>query len=148
MANVVVENHLGEVKDAMSRAVEKFLTEAGIHLEGEAKYALEMDPRRIDTGLLRNSITWALDGEGPAIDSYTADKPRTKGGEIESGEYSGTAPSEPNGKRALYIGTNVEYAPYVHEGTKKMAPNRFLKNAIELNKDQLKQKMQETMRNG
>lgn len=34
---------------------------------------------------------------------------------------------------AVYVGTNVEYAPYVHEGTQRMEPNRFLKNAVEKN---------------
>lgn len=36
-------------------------------------------------------------------------------------------------EEAVYIGTNVEYAPYVHDGTMKMAANRFLKNAAERN---------------
>ena len=31
-----------------------------------------------------------------------------------------------------YIGTNVEYGIYVHEGTVKMQANRFLKNAVHL----------------
>lgn len=41
-------------------------------------------------------------------------------------------------ENAVYIGTNVEYAPYVHEGTYKMAPNRFLRNAVERNADEYK----------
>lgn len=40
-------------------------------------------------------------------------------------------------EQAVYIGTNVEYALYVHEGTSKMAPNRFLKNAADRNRDQV-----------
>lgn len=145
MSDVVCNLHLGEIKSGMESAVERFLTEAGLHLEGEAKYALEMDPRRIDTGLLRNSITFALDGAGAHTTDYSADK--AKGGTVESGSYTGTAPAEPGGRRALYIGTNVEYAMYVHEGTLKMAPNRFLTNAIELNKDQLKSKFEAIMKN-
>ena len=39
---------------------------------------------------------------------------------------------------SVYIGTNVEYAIYVHEGTRKMAPNRFLANAIRNNVDEYK----------
>lgn len=42
-------------------------------------------------------------------------------------------------EKAEYIGTNVEYAPYVHEGTSKMAPNRFLRNAVERNQKQIKE---------
>lgn len=40
-------------------------------------------------------------------------------------------------EQAVYIGTNVNYAIYVHEGTCNMAPNRFLKNAVEHNRDQI-----------
>lgn len=40
-------------------------------------------------------------------------------------------------EQAVYVGTNVEYAIYVHEGTVNMEANRFLKNAVERNKDQI-----------
>ena len=33
------------------------------------------------------------------------------------------------GEEAVYVGTNVEYAKYVHDGTRKMDPNRFLRDA-------------------
>ena len=41
------------------------------------------------------------------------------------------------GKAAVYVGTNVNYAIYVHEGTDKMAANRFIKNAVENNSAEL-----------
>ena len=37
----------------------------------------------------------------------------------------------------LIVGTNVNYAIYVHEGTRRMSPNRFLRNAFERNEDQI-----------
>ena len=40
-------------------------------------------------------------------------------------------------EKAVYIGTNVEYALYVHEGTSRMEPNRYLRNAVDRNKDQV-----------
>lgn len=40
-------------------------------------------------------------------------------------------------EKAVYIGTNVEYGVYVHEGTVKMSPNKFLRNAVERNLDQI-----------
>lgn len=39
---------------------------------------------------------------------------------------------------SAYIGTNVEYGIYVHEGTVRMEPNRFLKNAVERHVDEYK----------
>lgn len=38
---------------------------------------------------------------------------------------------EENEGMSVYIGTNVEYGPYVHEGTRHMQANRFLKNGVE-----------------
>ena len=107
MASIHVEDHSEEVLKAKDEAVLQFLLEAGLHLETEAKQALEMDPRRVDTGLLRNSIAYALDGEPPEIQTYKADE----GG--ETGSYSGAMPEEGQGKRAVYVGTNVEYGVYV-----------------------------------
>ena len=120
------------VKEAVKEAAERALTAVGQHIEGEAKEELSNAPKRIDTGLLRNSITYAVSGHQAAIAAYSADD----GG--KAGSYSGTAPSESGGGKAVYIGSNVEYAAYVHEGTVKMAPNRFLKNAVKKNRDQIK----------
>ncbi len=99
-----VEDHSGEVISELREKIPQILTEIGLHLEGEAKQALEDDPRRVDTGLLRNSITYALSGEAAARSTYRADR---GGG---SGSYTGTAPSGSRTEQAVYVGTNVEYA--------------------------------------
>ena len=56
----------------------------------------------VDTGRLRNSISYAVDGE------------------------------------SAYIGTNVEYAPYLELGTKKIAAHHYLKRAATEHKDEYK----------
>lgn len=99
MASVDIKDNTQYFKDAMTDAVGRALEAVGIQAEGYAKLELENDPRRIDTGNLRNSITHVVD----------------------------------DGEDAVYIGTNVEYGIYVHEGTVKMKANRFLKNAVESN---------------
>lgn len=131
MSDVRIDDHSDEYLKEVADRVETALEAIGIHLEGEAKEELENSPRRIDTGLLRNSITYALDGEPAANPTYRADS----GG--ESGSYSGAAPKEKGNDRSVIVGTNVEYALYVHEGTSRMSPNRFLKNALDRNKDQI-----------
>lgn len=131
MADFEIEDHSSECIEELRQKVPRILTEIGLAIEGEAKDALEMPPRRIDTGLLRNSITYALSGEAAAQSTYHAD---SGGG---SGSYTGSAPADDEQHMAVYIGTNVEYAAYVHEGTRHMSPNRFLKNAVEMNKDQI-----------
>lgn len=140
MADVKITDNTDKFKAAMDEGVLKALEAIGIHIEGEAKRELENDPRRVDTGLLRNSITHAVSGEPAAISSYSSDN-----GE-KSGTYSGSAPDERKGEKAVYVGTNVEYGVYVHEGTQRMAANRFLKNAVERNKDQIKEYIENTVK--
>lgn len=88
-----------EVLSVLVDKIQTALEAVGLQAEGNAKLELENDPRRIDTGRLRNSITHTVDDN------------------------------------TVYIGTNVEYGIYVHEGTTYpngggMRPNRFLKNAL------------------
>lgn len=63
------------------------------------------------------------------------------------GFYSGSAPApEDPAKPFALVGTNVEYAIYVHEGTDRMAPNRFLKNAMEGNRVELEKIIESVLR--
>lgn len=103
MAVRVVSDNSGAVIEAKNAAVRRAMEGIGIFLEGEAADALEMSPRRVDTGRLQNSMSHSSDDS------------------------------------SVTVGTNVEYAIYVHEGTRKMAPNAFLKNAFDLNMDQVQQ---------
>lgn len=147
MADGFIDNSK-QVIDEKNKKIEMVLEAIGIHLEGEAKEELENSPRRIDTGLLRNSITHAISGEKTAITAYKGDKESKygKSGKVPSGSYSGTAPDDPVDKKAVYIGTNVEYAPYVHEGTSRMSPNRYLKNACTRNAEQIKKYIEEGLK--
>lgn len=84
------------------------------------KHAVEKCP--YDTGLLRNSLTYALDGEAPKKTTYKADKGN------ERGSYTGSVPKENTG-RAVIIGTNVEYAIYQEYGTSKTQAQPYLRPA-------------------
>lgn len=146
MADVKITDNTDKFKEAMDEVVLAALEAIGIHIEGEAKEELENTPRRIDTGLGRNSITHAISGEAAAISSYKADRPDASG-KIPSGTYSGTAPNDPPNQQAVYVGTNVDYMIYVHEGTQRMTANRFLKNAVERNKDQIEKYIKDGLKN-
>lgn len=147
MANIDIVKFTDNSKrtlEELAAVSERILEAWGIIGERNAKLELENNPRRIDTGLLRNSITYAVSGEPPGISTYqssSTDKNGNPVDPIETGSYSGTAPFESGKKKAVYIGTNVSYSAYVHEGTSggttknggkipAMAPNRFLKNAV------------------
>lgn len=144
MSDIRIDDHSSEYLKDVDKALDVALEAIGIHLEGEAKEELENSPRRIDTGLLRNSITYALDGEPAATSTYHADNPN-KNGSTSIGSYSGTAPKEGGKGRSVIIGTNVEYGIYVHQGTSRMSPNRFLKNAADRNKDQITEYIKKAM---
>ena len=142
MATVTIKDNSAAIKMKLGLVEEQALTIVGGLVESYAKLELEKNPHRVDTGLLRNSITYALAGEPTAIGSYKGDKPsKYKPGDttIPKGEYSGTAPADDDkkNKHSVYVGTNVEYAPYVHEGTARMTPNHFLRNACERNQAQI-----------
>lgn len=125
-----------DVKREMERRVRAALIAVGMQAEGDAKLEIESAPRRVDTGLLRNSITFAVSGKSPNISSYQSNNKSERTGESIKpikGKYSGTIGDSSD--MSVYIGTNVEYAVYVHEGARGMTPNRFIRNAIEKNQD-------------
>lgn len=116
---VRVDDHTEEVLKQLGETAKVALEECGLAAEGYSKRLCA-----VDTGLLRNSITHALDGESPAISDYVDDN-----GE-QRGQYNGTAPAESGKSRAVYLGTNVEYAPYVELGTSRTGAQPFIKPAL------------------
>ena len=115
-----VPQHLDDIE----RATEAALEMIGGIVESAAKEKLT-ENESVDTGLLRNSITHALGGEKAAISTYTADK----GG--KSGSYDVNAPNDKKGKRTVYVGSNVHYAPHVELGTVHSGAKPYLRPAVE-----------------
>ena len=98
-----------KVKEELADRALVALDAVGMQASSLAKMELQKSPMRVDTGLLRNSITHAVSGKPAAIGSYSADTP--KKGRENSGSYAGNAPPpETQKKPAVYVGTNVEYA--------------------------------------
>lgn len=125
-----------EVKEQVADRALVALDAVGMQASSLAKMELQKSPMRVDTGLLRNSITHAVSGKPAAIGSYSADTP--KKGRENSGSYAGSAPAPSTPQQPfVLVGTNVEYALYVHEGTRNMAPNRFIANALRNNTGEL-----------
>lgn len=74
------------------------------------------------------------------------DTPESKSGYVRTGRLRnsityGVDTAEP----AVYIGTNVEYGPFVELGTSKMAARPFLKPAVENYGEQYKDLLQQAM---
>lgn len=75
------------------------------------------------------------------------DTPESKSGYIRTGRLRnsiayGVDTSEP----AVYIGSNVEYAPYVELGTSKMRARPFLKPAVENYAEEYKDLLEQAMK--
>ena len=126
---------VGDVRIAIDRVhknAKKALKMIGMTVESNAK---GMAP--VDTGLLRNSITYAIGGEAPSISQYANDN----GGNLH--EYNGKADEDEDGEMSVTIGTGVEYAPYQELGHhtrngKWVAPQAFLRPAMEGSMDAIK----------
>lgn len=147
----ITENHIPELKEALEEQVIAALEACGVQAVGHT-VANITSIGAVDTGLLRNSITYAMDGKAPKKTSYHAaygsgrnskgqrySYRNAKAGAVGVGRYKGTAPEDNRGTHTVYIGTNVYYAPYVEMGYtrtngRKVAARPYLRPAIEDNK--------------
>lgn len=116
MSDVKFTDNSAKILEELKSRAKTALGTIGAVAETHAK---ELTP--VKTGYLRNSITYALYNEAPAISSYSSDD-RSK-----TGSYSGNAPM--SSSPAVYIGTNVEYAPNVEFGTSRQKAHHMLKKA-------------------
>lgn len=80
-------------------------------------------------------IAIGLAGESNAKNEITKavyDQPESKSGYARTGRLrNGISHGVDTTEQAVYIGTNVEYGPYVELGTSKMKARPFLKPAVE-----------------
>lgn len=123
--DVSLVDNLDLVLKATDEQIEMALIAIGAKMESHAK----ADYVPVDTGRLKNSITFALAGGPAQISSYGPD---SGGGDDEQSKpYSGTAPADPGGKvRSVYVGSNVEYAEIVEEGTSGRKGKHYLRDAV------------------
>ena len=129
--NIEFRDNTRTFLDMFNNAVLNGLEAIGMAAETHAKKNITAN-NSIDTGRLRNSITYALAGKQPHVKEYRANKRSDSEKKSKSKRtiysYSGTAPGIA-GEKIVYIGTNVEYAKYVELGTSRQAAKPFLKPA-------------------
>lgn len=101
ITSVTITDHSDDVRRELENKTETILTMLGMQAEKHAKEGIT-NQDAIDTGLLRNSITWAIGGKRANIREYRADR-----GE-KQGSYTETAEKREN--PCVFVGTNVEYA--------------------------------------
>lgn len=101
MSKVIIESHLGELKAELASRIPTIMNALAIEAEGNA--VDEINKLVYDT---------------PESPSY-----------VRTGRLKNSI-SHASDNNSAYIGTNVEYAPYVELGARGMAPRPFLRNAI------------------
>lgn len=137
MIEVKMQSNAKKVLDDLEEKLKQAATMVGGTIEGHAK---ELCP--VDTGLLRNSITYALGGEAPAISQYASDDGS------ETGQYSGVAPRDKKGQVTVYLGTNVHYATYQELGAPSinLKPKPFIRPAMENFTNEIEQIIKKTLK--
>ena len=115
-----------QLKNATEESIRNALTIIG---GKAAEYAANLAP--VATGLLKNSITYALAGEAPAIGTYTSDDG------TKSGSYSGVADGGQDDTFVL-IGSNVEYAAAHEFGYKGISAKHYIANGVGNHIDEFK----------
>lgn len=134
VADVNINNNMGKITEELQTKIEAWLEAVG---EDAASTAAEIPNFPVDTGRLRNSITAAT-----AV--YQSDPNKYSG---EAAEISDFIPLEKPEENAVYIGTNVEYAPYHEFGTSRGIPAKhFLQYGMTAHKAEYKQMLEEKLK--
>lgn len=132
---VDVEDNSPKVKEAFEDAIKKSLEDCGIKAQGYASAAAP-----IDTGRLAASITYNWSGRGGFLHNYQASVSK----ESFTQEVGGVDEFD----HSVYIGTNVEYAPYVEVGANGRTPWHYLKNSVANHVNEYKDIIQKVLKKG
>lgn len=137
--DVKITDNTDQLLAGLLEKKEKALTMVGMECEGDAKIEIESSPRRVDTGRLRNSITWAT------VKEHSTPEPTSDNPDASDSDGLRSSQAEEN---ATVIGTNVEYAAKIHEGDARegLEPNRFLRNAVERNSEKYRRIIDDVMK--
>ena len=140
IASITIENdHTEEVLQALKENEDAILFAWGEAAEG---YAKELCP--VDTGRLRNSITFATAKTHDAgSSSYKGIE--GKGGTADPSDWALRGSPE---QHSVYIGTNVEYAPEIEEQDMYHRSGRahFLRDAVSTHGDEYKNTMETALK--
>jgi HK97 gp10 family phage protein len=117
---VTLTSNKDEILEALGEQLGQAMIAIGLTAESNAKQEItkavydtpESKSGYVRTGRLRNSISYGVDTDEPAV----------------------------------YIGSNVEYAPYVELGTSKMRARPFLKPAVENYAGEYKDLLEQAMK--
>ena len=127
MADIKFTSNVNDILSALEKGKRNALTAIGATAETHTKENITAD-KLVDTGRLRNSITYAT-GDYLGIGTYTDNKKK---------KYSDAKARNAPKDDEVGIGTNVEYAAYTELGTQHIAAHHYLKRAVTEHKDEYK----------
>ena len=116
-----------QILSALEKGKRNALTAIGSSAETHTKDNITADDL-IDTGRLRNSITFAT-GDYSGIGTYT---------DNEGNRYDDAKARNTPKDDEVAIGTNVEYAAYTELGTQHITAHHYLKRAVTEHQDEYK----------
>lgn len=126
-----VENNSQIVLEDLGEAMKRALYAIGVKaVEGSVDAIsgrYDINPA-VDTGRLRASISFITPTDKG--DSGQPKPANAKAGDELTGEAE---------QNTVVVGSNVEYAEYVHNGTSKMAGRPFLREGIEKTRDKMQE---------
>lgn len=130
---VIIKDNTKDVLEALRHNIANGLNAIGLAAEGHAK-----DNCPVDTGRLRNSITYAT-SDYSGVDEY---------GDDEGNQFSGGSAHASPPKNEVHIGSNVEYAAAVEfrDATHKTGKAHYLRDAITKNTKEYKAIMEAALR--
>ena len=127
MADIKFTSNVNDILSALEKGKHNALTAIGATAETHTKENITAD-KLVDTGRLRNSITYAT-GDYSGIGTYTDNNKK---------KYSDAKARNTPKDDEVGIGTNVEYAAYTDFGTQHIAAHHYLKRALSEHKDEYK----------
>ena len=117
-----------QILSAMEKGKRNALTAIGATAETHTKDNIKADGL-VDTGRLRNSITFAT-GDYSGIGTYS---------DNEGNRYGDAKARNTPKDDEVAIGTNVEYAAYTELGTQHITAHHYLKRSVTDHQDEYKE---------
>lgn len=145
-SSVTFRDNTDEVISLFKKAKHRGLEAIGIRAETHAKKKITQ-AGAVDTGRLRNSITYAIAGYRTHVETYR--RGNVSGGTSEKHKRYEYSNQVMDGEKdsAVFVGTNVEYAPGIELGThRKAGAVHFLQDAATNHSDEYKNLMEASMR--
>ena len=125
MAQIDVTWFGDEVKKRAEKLKKKSLYEIGLVVMGDAKQL-----SAVDYGYLAASIQTASPEKKTKLESPSAYAENSPPAGHDVGSFKDIA--SPGDNDQVYVGSAVDYAPYVEYGTIKMCPQPFLRPALDM----------------